>query len=339
MERSTITCAFSLFDEGRKYSGNHRRYLVENAREICYSPATREKIKLREALGFYGHGRRILSGKVAIQEVEIATLPDGTQAIISNIPSNVTTAFDVADDGTVTHSQEILDTEPGRIVSGLHTSKIGGFSWACKGQDPDRARSPNGATRLSGFSGFDYVLTPGFSANRGYILESAAGTEQHILESIAATVGSDERARQYVAGWNLDHLSRIQELEDAIFESESREAELFSSLHQHEKALADAVLEKEKALFESAKTRGHYQELLKALTESFPFFIPENIMHDMLEGDFSRAKHIFESATHLDFTQFPLRPAQGRQHSVMEVAQQREEPDYGTAGYGFAMKL
>ena len=31
-------------------------------------------------------------------------------------------------------------------------------------------------TRLSGFSGFDYVLNSGFSSNRGYILEGAADT-------------------------------------------------------------------------------------------------------------------------------------------------------------------
>lgn len=55
---------------------------------------------------------------------------------------------------------------------------------------------------------------------------------------------------------------------------------------------------------------------------------------DMMEGDFERAKHIFESAAHFDFSQFPLQPAQGRQPSVIEVTQQREEPEYGTAGMG-----
>lgn len=43
-------------------------------------------------------------------EVEAVKLPDGGAAIVSNIPSNVPTAFDVAEDGTVTHTQEILNT-------------------------------------------------------------------------------------------------------------------------------------------------------------------------------------------------------------------------------------
>ena len=90
MPAQRLNCSFSLLDEGRQYTGNHRKYIIENAREICNSPATKEKIRLREALGFYGHGRRILAGKMNIGEVEAVTLPDGGKAIVSNIPSNVT---------------------------------------------------------------------------------------------------------------------------------------------------------------------------------------------------------------------------------------------------------
>ena len=53
-----------------------------------------------------------------IGEVEAITLPDGGTAIISNIPSNITIAFDVAEDGTVSHTQELLTTETGNIVKG-----------------------------------------------------------------------------------------------------------------------------------------------------------------------------------------------------------------------------
>lgn len=339
MERTTVSCSFSIFDEGRKYTGNHRQYLVENARAICYSPATKEKIKLREALGYYGHGRRILSGKVSIQEIEAVTLPDGTQAVISNIPSNVTLAFDVAHDGTVTHAQEILDTEPGRIVTGLHNSKIGGFSWACNGQDP-KGRGP---TRLSGFCGFDYVLNPNFSANRGYILESASGsdsadsTKQAILESIAATIGNDTLAEQYVSGWNLDHQFRIGELEDSIFESESREAEANQRLRQQNKIIEEMEREKGQAILESAKIQENYKELLKTVSDSFPFFIPEHIMHEMLEGDFNRAKGIFEQASLVDFSAYPI--DQGRKGMVLEAARHRKPTpsDYGSAMFGFGI--
>ena len=60
--KKTIDCAFSLLDTRRKYTGQHRKYVIENARTICYSPATRERLQKREAFGFYGHGRRILCG-------------------------------------------------------------------------------------------------------------------------------------------------------------------------------------------------------------------------------------------------------------------------------------
>lgn len=124
MPAQRLNCSFSLLDEGRQYTGNHRKYIIENAREICNSPATKEKIRLREALGFYGHGRRILAGKMNIGEVEAVTLPDGGKAIVSNIPSNVTVAFDVSPEGVVSHSQEVLDTETGKIVSTLHASRV-----------------------------------------------------------------------------------------------------------------------------------------------------------------------------------------------------------------------
>ncbi|MFR6518537.1 MAG: hypothetical protein ACLUPV_04500 [Bilophila wadsworthia] len=231
MPAQRLNCSFSLLDEGRQYTGNHRKYIIENAREICNSPATKEKIRLREALGFYGHGRRILAGKMNIGEVEAVTLPDGGKAIVSNIPSNVTVAFDVSPEGVVSHSQEVLDTETGKIVSTLHASRVGGFSWACPGVDGGRGKP----TRLSGFSGFDYVLNPGFSSNRGYILEGAAdtaGQEQMILECLAATVKDDRKAEEYLAGWKLDTQARLAALEDAIFESTARQAELTERLRR-----------------------------------------------------------------------------------------------------------
>jgi len=66
-------------------------------------------------------------------EVEAITMPDGSKMVVSNIPSNVTTAFTIGDDGTVIHTQEILDTETGQIVAGLNKSKVGGFPGHVRG--------------------------------------------------------------------------------------------------------------------------------------------------------------------------------------------------------------
>lgn len=217
MPAQRLNCSFSLLDEGRQYTGNHRKYIIENAREICNSPATKEKIRLREALGFYGHGRRILAGKMNIGEVEAVTLPDGGKAIVSNIPSNVTVAFDVSPEGVVSHSQEVLDTETGKIVS-TRTPPCREDFQGRPGVDGGR-REANQTFR---FSGFDYVLNPGSARTGATSLkapQTRPGQEQMILECLAATVKDDRKAEEYLAGWKLDTQARLAALEDAIFES------------------------------------------------------------------------------------------------------------------------
>lgn len=324
-----ISCSFSLLDEGRTYTGHHRKYLITNAREICYSPAVREKIRLREALGFYGHGRRILAGRMSLGEVEAVKLPDGGSAIVSNIPSNVTTAFDVAEDGTVTHTQEILNTETGKIVNGLHGSRVGGFSWACPGTDGGK----EGISRLSGFAGFDYVLSPGFAHNRGYILESADGMEQAILESVAATLNDDARAEQYVRGWMRDFQARAAQLEDQLFASEARQADLLSEREALTKAMAETKAAHESTLAEKVSLEENIRGIVEALREALPVFVPDDAMHAMLNGDFHRAQAIFESAAHIDFGQYPL-SMPGRREPAGLQTQKQEEPEFGSASYG-----
>ena len=191
-------------------------------------------------------------------EVEAVKLPDGGAAIVSNIPSNVPTAFDAAEDGTVTHTQEILNTEIGKIVNGLHGSRVGGFSWACPGTDGGKG----GVSRLSGFAGFDYVLSPGFAHNR--------------------------------------------ELEDQLFESEARQADLLSEREALTKAMAETKAAHENTLAEKVSLEGNIKGILEALREALPVFVPDDAMHAMLNGDFHRAQAIFESAAHIDFGQYPL---------------------------------
>lgn len=336
MATNRIPCTFSLLTEGRKYTGQHRKYLIENAREICYSPATRERIKLREALGYYGHGRRVLCKKMNLQEVDVITLPDGTQAMVSNVPSNVTVKFDVAEDGTVTHEQEILDTETGKIVSGLHASRVGGFSWACPGEDGGRTAT----TRLKGFSGFDYVLQPGFAMNRGYVLESAQGIRDQVLESVSAVVGDDVRAEQLVAGWQFSYHSRIHDLEDMVFESESELIEVREQYRNVQRELVEAVSRKSRAEVELENFKKNFKGVLESVRENFPFFIPEAVMHEMMNGDLTRAKAIFESASEFDFTSLPVREATRKsERIVLAEGRQIEKPDFGSAGYGFTLKV
>ena len=228
-------------------------------------------------------------------------------------------------DGQVSHTQELLDTETGKIVAGLHASRVGGFSWACQGKDGRQSRP----SILSGFSGFDYVLQPGFSGNRGYVLESAVPAGDRILESVAAVVGNDARAEQLVAGWRLDAQNRQKELENAIFESESRIVEVTSE--------RDAMAEK---LKQTEEAMTNVRRVIENIADSLPFFIPEAVMHEMLEGDFQRARGIFESARRFDFSQFPVSEKKENGEGVnIHVLPRDEKPDYGTSDYGFTLEL
>lgn len=332
MAQERISCTFSLFDEGRKYTGHHRKYLVENAREVCYSKPVREKIRLREALGFYGHGRRVLAGRMNLGEVEAITLPDGTSAIVSNIPSNVTVAFDVQNDGTVTHTQEILNTETGKIVSGLHASKVGGFSWACPGEDGGR----KGVTRLTSFAGFDYVLNPGFAHNRGYVLESAGGMQETILESISAVLHDDALAQKYLNGWTRDYEGQLGRLQEALFSMEAENAEYRAERENLEKSILENAKEKEQLIAEKEALRQNMVGVFNALRDAFPVFIPDKAMHAMLDGDLDRAKSIFEAATRIDFSQFPLKGVKPEAEPV-QPGPKRQRPEYGSLEYGEGM--
>lgn len=320
-----LECNFNIFNEGRKYTGNHRKYVLENAMNIASSDATREKIRLREAFGYYGHGRRILARKMRLQEVEAVKMPDGSSVVLSNIPSNVTTSLIIEDDGTVRHTQEILTTETGQIVESLNRSKVGGFSWACPGADGGSSR----ATTLSGFEGFDYVLNPGFALNRGYVLESADSFDKGIiLESIAAVVKDDAKAEQLLAGWQSDSYFEAMELRERLEQAEIFESALLEKMagHENEYNALDGRLQA--ALKQQEAEKAKVQQICNFIVESAPFFIPEEVKHAMMEADFNKVSGIFEAAKRVDFGQFPI----GSKYEQKKVEKQPERYDEDKSG-------
>lgn len=335
----SIACRYSLFEEGRKYSGNHRKYLIENAREVCYSPKVREQIKLREALGYYGHGIRQKAGRLRPQELNYAETAGGREVEIIAVPSNVTTQFDVAQDGTVTHTQDVLKTPSGEIVSSLHKSRVGGFSWACHGVDGGQ-HSP---TELDDFAGFDYVLRPDFSYNRGYILEGAGDVDQLVLECVEAVVKDQAKAEAIVRSWKMDSDAdmRGRRYRNAVYEAEAKMFSMQDRLDEMQRKLDKAAREASKLIAEGAKAREGYRTVLEGLQASLPFFIPEDAMQQMLEGDFSRARMVFEKAKTVDFRQYPLPQNDGRASALPPARNggRHDDPDVGTAEFGFGMVL
>lgn len=322
-----IECSFSLFNEGRKYTGHHRKYILENAKQICYSPATREKIALNEALGYFGHGRREFAGKVRINEVE-KIMENGKPMIVENVPSNVTIAFDVLDDGTVNHKQRILESAPGQIVAGLNKSKVGGFSWACAGSDGGR----KGATVLTSFEGFDYVMNPGFSGNRGYVLESAsAETRDMILESICQTGIEDKEAEMILESWLASAQWRAFELENKLADAEIYSADMCDTLDRLKTEVSQA--QDTISVYESAEQAR--KRLVSESCGKYHIVIPVDVADAMIsmssEADFHKVVGFFESAYTAELAALPL----GRKIKAIQPAKKVKQNDDRLRGYDF----
>jgi len=333
MAENVIKCGFNLFREGRKYTGHHRAYILENAREVCYSPETREGIRMREKLGYFGHGRRQLAGKVRIGEVEKIVTPDGSSLVLENIPSNVTTSFEIDAAGNVSHTQEmLLENAPGKIVAGLNQNRVGGFSWAMGGRDGGK----HGATRLSSFEGFDYVIDPGFSENRGYILESAESKDM-ILESVCSILGVDDAgAEKIVQGWAASSQFYAAELERRLEEAEIFEAAMVEKAGalQIEIGNAKAKLEALEAMIDGRKA------LVAECAGKMPVVVPADIADALIgmasEEDFFKIKGFFETAGMTDLSRYPL-PGQERQSLLVKKVdeQKKIEREYGRAAAAF----
>lgn len=317
-----IKCRFNLFDEGRDYTGHHRQYVLENARKVCYAPATREGLRLREKLGYLGHGRREMAGKVRISEVEKIEMPDGSMAVVENVPSNVTTFFEIDQKGNVDHHQEILfENAPGKVVSGLNKSRVGGFSWAMAGRDG----GAHGATRVTSFEGFDYVMNPGFSANRGYVLESADGkSKDMILESICKMGVEDKLAGKYLESWTASAQVYAMELEDKLANAEIYESALREkneALDLRVKELEDQVLARRTLIAECARNHA--------------VVVPENVADALIgmasEEDFNTFIGFFETAGTADLSRYPL-PG-GRREKIVVPGHRggTVPPEYGQA--------
>ncbi|MCV4783918.1 hypothetical protein OFM36_31255, partial [Escherichia coli] len=89
--------------------------------------------------------RRQLTGKLEVPETSVIMV-EGRPVVIDNVPACRTVAISVDDNGIVTHTQEILNTEPGKIVAAMIESRAGGWSWATGGRESSRAGGWSWAT-------------------------------------------------------------------------------------------------------------------------------------------------------------------------------------------------
>ena len=303
VQPEVIKARFNLFKEGREYPGHHRKQIIENARGACYDPATREGIRLREKLGYLGRGRLETAQKLRIGETEIFKMPDGSPIAIENAPSNVTVFFEIDEHGNVEHHQEILKTGPGKVVSSLNRSGVGGFFWAmAEGFDH----------RFSTFEGFDYMAMPGLTVNCSSLLASASAKDS-IMESICKHAGlSQAEAEGYLNNWDASAQYRVAQLEEGLERAAAVEFEQAELLQQYESELV--------ALREKNDRR---REIVLGCIEKSRIGIPPNVADAIISmtdhKDFFVLAAFLESACFIHSLQRKPAKAAGR-HLDQEVS-------------------
>ncbi len=266
----TVTDRFSLIDKIRRHTPqNDRNYIIQSVRETFNDPEVQEHIKLGEMYGYYGHGRRAMqyekNGKLTLPEVSVVIV-DGKPVTLTNVPSNRTIAIDVDDNGIITHTQEILDTDPGNIVKGMIASNAGGWSWATGGKD--------GAVRslVNSYHGMDYVTIPNYiSLDKSSMMLESADTRGEQMHAALRNAGYSDNAATDLCQ-HFEKMMSSQAMFEAVERTNQMESQLWASqgrLLEVEKRLSEANLILESQGDSAAKRR---KIMRNALTE-LPVFL------------------------------------------------------------------
>lgn len=170
MQTKVIT--YNLRERGRQYRGKERHFNIRAICDAINGPACQERVKSRDMVGYYGHWPRI---KFGMNPAE-GGLDAGRPSLVE--PALVTTLLRAHPDGTIEHQAEFLNNDPGQVAAKLYAGRVGGFSSAIDQHRPE-------------FFGFDYVLEPNYSTNRGYTLDDV---RDMTLDDIEAAI-YDEQLR------------------------------------------------------------------------------------------------------------------------------------------------
>lgn len=211
MKTEIIT--YNLQDRGRQFRGSPRNFDIKKIAESINSSAMQERVKNRDLLGYYGHWPRKQFG---IEPTE-GGLAKGRPSIVE--PAICTTMLEADENGTIRHQAEFLQTDAGKVAAKLYESRTGGFSSAI-------------SDRLGVFHGFDYVLEPNFTHNRGYALDSVDDMTED--DMMAAMIEEQLHGMQLV----LDSVEQRAEIERQTAELaaqtlaavQAENAELYSML-------------------------------------------------------------------------------------------------------------
>jgi len=254
MEKTSVI-KYSLAERGRQYRGKDRNFDIPAIVRAINSPACQEKVKNRDMLGYYGHWVRL---KYGLNPSE-GGLEQGKPAFVE--PALVTTLLRAYPDGTVEHQAQFLDNDSGNCALKLYQSHVGGFSSVIG----------NAYQGNPEFYGFDYVLEPNYTTNRGYTMDSLRECEGVTAEEIDLAIRAEQMRGMLKI---LDAVTTEREAARVTIDSLREEnEELSRSLKEKEKALTDALakikatapvvispaatarMRRDMAVFDSAKIR------------------------------------------------------------------------------------
>lgn len=239
-----VTETFNIFNDGRRHNPAPQSFQLSALQQTLRSSETKERIRLKEAIGYFGHRPRELSGKIDPGEMEVVQV-DGKAVVLQIEPVVRTIDVDVDDAGNVTHTQEFLPTDMGRKCYELYKAGHGGFSWAMAGSNPG-----NGPAIARAFKGFDYVRQPNFiPLQRQQMLLSSVGAPDSLLSSLGAVFGDAS-----------------QQLLSSFSRGDNQDAEAYSEM------LLSAMMQEQQLVRSNMET----------MLDKLPFFVTADQRHAML---------------------------------------------------------
>lgn len=214
---------YNLTDRGRKYRGQDRHFNIAAVVAAINGPECQERVRKRDMLGYYGHWPRLRFGMLPAE----GGLDGGNPALVE--PAIVTTYLKAHDDGTIEHRAEFLGTDSGKVAAKLYEDHVGGFSSAIVDSKANTV-----------FYGFDYVLEPNYSTNRGWQLDSVTG---RYFDSVGAEV--DDATLEAVAYG--EQVRTIKTLMDSVASERALMESAMQKLREENDQLIDELTTKRKA--------------------------------------------------------------------------------------------
>jgi hypothetical protein len=240
-----IESKFDVLNNNRPDNGNGRLYQIDNVSKIIEQ--SQWQVNQKQMLGYYGHPNSLL-------------LKENMQ----NQPSNVCTRLRL-NGSIVEHSQQILETDTGKVVAALHKAGAGGWSWRAGGTDGGR----EAPTEIRELAGFDYVHSPSFTA----ITESVEGRDEELRKIRHHLIDeglSKDFANQFVEGMNDNVAKEIQQINEDRNKLQTEVANLKEALRSTSEYNSQLISER--------------REILRETLREMPYNLKSSVLDILAEG-------------------------------------------------------